>query len=302
VAVSGLEGGRAYTLTEQGLQLGRGEDCELVLPSQNVSRKHARVFLYQGEPYIQDMGSRNGVFVNGMRVQQHGLKAGDTVTMGEFVFHVALGTGAVVKKAGGSRRPMLYGVVALLAVGLVAAAIKVGSSSSQTAPASVVESAAPSEVQNMFKTLEQSPRETSKQAGPSNPEVPAAVVGGQEAPAGVAGDKRNLMVREYLERAQLLQDAGKLTEAREQFERALKLDPGCQLCLTRRERLQKEVAALVQRHLDDGMKAFKALRYDEAIGSWELVLNLSPDPGSQPHQQATRFISDARTKLESQKY
>ena len=138
----------------------------------------------------------------------------------------------------------------------------------------------------MLKALEDSGDEPEARAPDKGTTKPG---GTDEEALAEAMKRRDQMVREYLERAQLLWDAGKLTDAYQQYQRALTLDPSCQLCLSRRERIQNEIAALVQRHMDEGIKAFKALRYDEAIESWELVLNLSPDPGSQPHQMATEI-------------
>lgn len=54
---------------EQGSYvIGRLEGCEIVLPSSSVSRKHARIFVHNGRCYIEDLGSANGIMVDGQRV------------------------------------------------------------------------------------------------------------------------------------------------------------------------------------------------------------------------------------------
>lgn len=54
---------------EQGsFVLGRMEGCDIVLPSSSVSRKHARLFVHAGRCYIEDLGSANGIIVDGQRV------------------------------------------------------------------------------------------------------------------------------------------------------------------------------------------------------------------------------------------
>lgn len=54
---------------EQGSYvIGRLETCDIVLPSSSVSRQHARIFVQNGRCYIEDMGSANGVIVDGQRV------------------------------------------------------------------------------------------------------------------------------------------------------------------------------------------------------------------------------------------
>ena len=54
---------------EQGsFVIGRLETCDIALPSTSVSRQHARIFAHEGRCYIEDMGSANGVIVDGQRV------------------------------------------------------------------------------------------------------------------------------------------------------------------------------------------------------------------------------------------
>ena len=299
--VSGGSSSVSYLLTEQGVQIGRADECDITLSSQNVSRRHARVFVYQGRPYVQDLGSRNGVYVNGVRTQEQALSSGDTLTMGEFVFQVTSGSDPVVT-ARGSSRTALYGVAAIVVVLLVGAIVWKGLSGKKPTQSAVpaVPTTKTSEVQNMFAKLDNTGANTN-QAGTTHAGGQPGNVGAQEVPvAGMAADKRNAMVREYLDRAELLQDAGKVTEALKQYKLALKLDPTCALCITRKERLEKAIQERINKYLDDGMKSFKALRYQDAISSWEMVVNLSPDPGSQPHQLAKKYIADAEAKLAAQ--
>ncbi len=299
--VSGGSGSMSYVLTEQGVQIGRADECDITLNSQNVSRRHARVFVYQGRPYVQDLGSRNGVYVNGVRTQEQALSSGDTLTMGEFVFQVTSGADTVI--AGKRRsRTLLYGGAGVLVVLVVVAALWKGTSRTQTsAPATITTPATKtSQVEDMFTTINKTGTVTNPN-GTIHAGSQPATVGAQEVPVvGMATDKRNAIVREYLDRAELLQEAGKVTEALKQYKLALKLDPTCALCLTRKERLEKEIQERINKYLEDGMKSFKALRYQDAINAWEMVVNLSPDPGSQPHQLAKQYIADAEAKLAAQ--
>ncbi len=62
------QAGRRFPLAELPAVIGRDSEAEIVLPSQLVSRRHARI-LCQGEQLlIEDLGSRNGVLVNGKRI------------------------------------------------------------------------------------------------------------------------------------------------------------------------------------------------------------------------------------------
>jgi serine phosphatase RsbU (regulator of sigma subunit) len=65
-----LQGGQStpYDLTDDEVVLGRHPDCGIQLPSNMVSRRHARVFK-QGDNFaIEDLESGNGTFVNGTRI------------------------------------------------------------------------------------------------------------------------------------------------------------------------------------------------------------------------------------------
>ena len=75
--------GRAELLGSGGAVLGRSRDCDIVLEDPNVSRRHAEVRPSGGSWIVNDLGSTNGVKVNGRRV--HGpqsLKPGDVIELG----------------------------------------------------------------------------------------------------------------------------------------------------------------------------------------------------------------------------
>lgn len=60
---------RLQVTTVPELVIGRSRDCTLRLPDLSVSRSHARVAQTTVGLLIRDLGSRNGTFLNGQRVQ-----------------------------------------------------------------------------------------------------------------------------------------------------------------------------------------------------------------------------------------
>jgi serine phosphatase RsbU (regulator of sigma subunit) len=62
--------------------IGRQAGNHLVLRDNRASRTHARILCDQGEYYVEDAGSRNGVFVNGERVQRRRLEHSDRIEFG----------------------------------------------------------------------------------------------------------------------------------------------------------------------------------------------------------------------------
>lgn len=79
------------------IRIGRAPDCEIVLRDSRVSRRHARVTARDGVLVLTDLGSTNGTRVNGHRVSEVVLGAGDRIVVGETVLTIepaTAGTGA----------------------------------------------------------------------------------------------------------------------------------------------------------------------------------------------------------------
>lgn len=95
IGVQGLVAGGKFALTTGDVLVGRDGDNDIVLAENMVSRRHARLRRdAQGRFVVTDLGSANGVHVNGMRVARAYLAAGDEVKIGDnfFRFHLAEST------------------------------------------------------------------------------------------------------------------------------------------------------------------------------------------------------------------
>jgi hypothetical protein len=87
--ISGKYQGGEYPLAEgQEIVIGRSSELDMVLVEEMVSRKHARIALSDGTISIEDLGSTNGTFVNGEKVQQGTLREGDRVLIGTNILKV----------------------------------------------------------------------------------------------------------------------------------------------------------------------------------------------------------------------
>jgi len=75
--------GLAVTLGRE-VTLGRDPACDVVLPSEDVSRRHARVVPEEGGHLLVDLDSTNGTHVNGWKVARRRLAGGDRVQIGPF--------------------------------------------------------------------------------------------------------------------------------------------------------------------------------------------------------------------------
>lgn len=81
---AGPSRGRVIALDDGRLVLGRGEDVDVDLGAVGVSRKHARVTCVgPGDYQLMDLGSKNGTFLNDVRVETASLREGDGIRLGE---------------------------------------------------------------------------------------------------------------------------------------------------------------------------------------------------------------------------
>lgn len=76
-------------LSEGELIAGRDPHCDVLLESEHVSRRHARIAYRNGRLLIEDLHSLNGIFVDGCKVARRSLRVGEIVDIGDFSLRVA---------------------------------------------------------------------------------------------------------------------------------------------------------------------------------------------------------------------
>jgi hypothetical protein len=83
--------GERFQVTKERFIIGRGkQSSDLTIKDPNVSRQHAMVEFLNGQYYIVDMGSTNGVEYNGQRVQRRVINDGDTFRVCDHELRFAL--------------------------------------------------------------------------------------------------------------------------------------------------------------------------------------------------------------------
>ena len=75
--------GKRHKLGTGKVTLGRSRECDITISDPNVSRRHAEIKLEGGGYWIVDLGSTNGVEVNGRRVDRAKLDEGDRIVLGQ---------------------------------------------------------------------------------------------------------------------------------------------------------------------------------------------------------------------------
>lgn len=78
-----VSGPREWLLSEGSNVVGRNRDCAVRIESATLSRHHARIVVTNGEAAVEDLGSKNGTYVNERRVGERvELKEGDQIQVG----------------------------------------------------------------------------------------------------------------------------------------------------------------------------------------------------------------------------
>jgi pSer/pThr/pTyr-binding forkhead associated (FHA) protein len=85
-------------VTGAPIRIGRSPECELVLHDSRVSRRHARLAARDGVLVLTDLGSTNGTMVNGHRVSEVVLGAGDRIAVGETILTIEPAPGGSVAR------------------------------------------------------------------------------------------------------------------------------------------------------------------------------------------------------------
>jgi|GEM_PF-3522448 len=91
---AGPHEGRAFRMQKSVTTIGRGSANDIVLDDSSVSARHAELRTTASRALIIDLGSRNGIAVNEVAVEECELHGGEKITIGTSVFEVLCGAAA----------------------------------------------------------------------------------------------------------------------------------------------------------------------------------------------------------------
>lgn len=83
-----LDSGPSILLDKPILLLGRHPECDIQIDSRKISRRHCCIAQVSDYLVVRDLGSTNGIRINGMRTLEGQLNAGDELTIGNFRYRV----------------------------------------------------------------------------------------------------------------------------------------------------------------------------------------------------------------------
>ena len=81
-----IDDGKVFQI-KSGVTIGRSPRSQIALPDEYVSQTHARIFARRQFLFIEDLGSTNGTFIDGRRIEgEHQIKPGQEIVIGDTIF------------------------------------------------------------------------------------------------------------------------------------------------------------------------------------------------------------------------
>jgi len=77
---------KVFSLPSSVTVMGRRHDCDVRIPLMSISRKHCEINHSNGVLKIRDLGSRNGTYLNGKRIDEASIQAKDSIKVGPLTF------------------------------------------------------------------------------------------------------------------------------------------------------------------------------------------------------------------------
>jgi two-component system cell cycle response regulator len=95
IVLAGSSVGEMYKIGDGKTVIGRGQQADIQVTDEGISRRHAEILHVRDEIMIRDLGSTNGTYCNGEKIGEHMLTDGDKIQVGsttilKFTFHDSL--------------------------------------------------------------------------------------------------------------------------------------------------------------------------------------------------------------------
>ncbi|MFZ2632670.1 MAG: FHA domain-containing protein [Desulfosalsimonadaceae bacterium] len=85
---------KTYTFNQFEISVGRDPGADIFIDNTGISREHMKIEMNMGGTYVlKDMGSTNGIFLNGQLAQDEPLRNNDVITLGKFSLRILIDKG-----------------------------------------------------------------------------------------------------------------------------------------------------------------------------------------------------------------
>jgi len=118
---SGVE--KSYPMRQLAVTIGRSDHCDISVKDSSMSGRHAEISKINGEIKVRDMGSANGIYLNGERIEEGELFDGDVLRLGQTSVRIDVVGGRKRAEGGLSAKlvaAIVGGVLVLAAGGIFA--------------------------------------------------------------------------------------------------------------------------------------------------------------------------------------
>src|SRR5437016_3948970 len=82
IVLAGASVGEMYKIVADETTIGRGQNADIQVIDEGISRRHAQIVHDGPRMLIRDLGSTNGTYCNGERISEHELSDGDKIQVG----------------------------------------------------------------------------------------------------------------------------------------------------------------------------------------------------------------------------
>lgn len=91
---------KTYTFNQFEISVGRDPGADIVIDNTGISREHMKIEMNMGGTYVlKDMGSTNGIFLNGQLAVEEPLRNNDVITLGKFSLRIIIDKGESAVRA-----------------------------------------------------------------------------------------------------------------------------------------------------------------------------------------------------------
>ncbi|MDO9262983.1 MAG: FHA domain-containing protein [Desulfosalsimonadaceae bacterium] len=85
---------KTYTFNQFEISVGRDPGADIFIDNTGISREHMKIEMNMGGTYVlKDMGSTNGIFLNGQLALEEPLRNNDVITLGKFSLRILIDKG-----------------------------------------------------------------------------------------------------------------------------------------------------------------------------------------------------------------
>ena len=91
----------AYRVKARRQTMGRSPECEIRVPDDTVSRRHAQIWRRGSLVFVRDLKSRNGTYLDGLRITRCTLASGKSLKLGEVTLDILLRSASGGEELGG---------------------------------------------------------------------------------------------------------------------------------------------------------------------------------------------------------